>query len=548
MPLSSVQFDDIVVGGGTTGAVIASRLSEDRERRVLLLEAGPDYPDTLPNELLDASYAVINGHNWNMQAVVREGSPAMTGSRARVTKVFDHLSSFLEPEAKSQQSWLGRQATMFPYPLGRVMGGGSAINGCMALHARPEDYARWAVAGGDAWSWERVQPYMSRITTADSSKSAVPIETAAPEDITPCQRAFLEACQALGNREVNLSQGTIAGVGTIPKSVRKGQRVSTATLYLAAARNRSNLTIRSNCMVDRLILERSDGSLMATAVEALVDGVRCRFSGGHITISAGAINSPAILLRSGIGATGEIVRGNLTPMLDLPGVGKNLQDHPSVSIWATPRQGSCLAGEPVHQLMAQQRSTASEKLCDVQVYMLSAMPSQDLQGLQQMTGSDLVLGVSAVIATPSSRGHIEVANGDATTNPRIYLNCLEDPEDLRRMMEGVRAAWRMLRGGPLDIHIDRILLWTQNIIDSDVLLENLIRATVRVVWHPVGTLRMGKEGDAMAVVDPCGRLYGCLNVTVADASILPTVPSVPPNLTCMLIGERIAAGMRGLEA
>jgi choline dehydrogenase len=115
-------------------------------------------------------------------------------------------------------------------------------------------------------------------------------------------------------------------------------------------------------------------------------------------------------------------------------------------------------------------------------------------------------------------------------------------------MEGVRSAWCILRREPLNLHVDRLLLWTQNIIDSDVLLERLIRATVRTTWHPAGTLRMGKEGDAMAVVDQCGRIYGCRNITVADASIMPTIPSVPLNLTCMLIGERIAAHLRGLEA
>lgn len=539
-----MQFDDIVVGGGTAGSLIAARLSEDRGKRVLLLEAGPDYPNTVPPELLDASRALTSGHNWDMQAIVGQSRPAGTGQRGRIAKVFELGSSFLSPEAKCHHS----QITTFPYPLAKVIGGGSAINGCLALHARPEDYAIWATVGSDYWSCERAGPYINRIATADDNKPALPVETPSPEDLTLCQRAFLETCYALGNRHVDLYQGIIAGVGAIPKCVSTGQRVSTSALYLAKARGRTNLTIRTNCLVDRLLFENVNGSLRAIGVEALMDGGRCRFSGGHITVSAGAINSPAILLRSGIGETGEIARSNIKPILDLPGVGKNLQDHPSVSIWGAPRRGSCVAGEPVHQAMVQQRSSACETLCDLQLYMLSAVRTEDVPGLRQITGADLLLGVSAVLATPQSRGSVEIVDADPEKNPCIYLNCLQDVEDLRRMVKAVRSAWCIVRREPLSSHIDRLLLWTQNIVDSDVLLENLIRATVRATWHPVGTLRMGKEGDAMAVVDPHGRLYGCRNVTVADASIMPTIPSVPPNLTCMLIGERIAAHLRGLEA
>jgi choline dehydrogenase len=196
-------------------------------------------------------------------------------------------------------------------------------------------------------------------------------------------------------------------------------------------------------------------------------------------------------------------------------------------------------------LMAQQRSTRSETLCDLQLYMLSAVPTHGLPMLRDMTGSDLALGISAVVATPRSRGRVELVDDEATTSPRIYLNCLQETEDMCRMMEAVRSAWRMVRQEALNIHMERLLLWTQNIIDSDPLLESLIRATVRGTWHPVGTLRMGKEGDPMAVVDQCGRLFGCRNITVADASIMPAIPSVPTCPTCMRIGERIADSRRG---
>ena len=544
-----MQFDDIVVGGGTAGAVIAARLSEEPKRQVLLLEAGPDYPDAVPHGLLDPSFSVTSGHNWNMQAIIREGtSSSVKGQRERIRKVLELASSFLSPEENVQQPSAVAPPVTFPYPLGKVMGGGSAINGCMTLHARAEDYAAWSAEGNDDWNWQSVQPYIRRIAMAESNKPALPAATTATEDLTVCQKAFLDACLALGNNRVDLHQGSVAGVGTLPKGIGNGERVSTAALYLGAARNRANLKIRPNCLVDKILLERGSGLLTAVGVEALVDGVHCRFLGGHVTMSAGAVNSPVILLRSGIGAAEEIVSRNIKPVLNLPGVGKNLQDHPSVTIWAIPRKESCLAGEPVHQMMAQQRSTRSDTLCDLQLYMLSAVRTHSLPMLRDMSGSDLALGISAVVATPRSRGRVELVDDDATTSPRIYLNCLQEAEDICRMMEAVRSAWRVVRQEALNSHVERLLLWTQNIIDSDPLLENLIRATVRGTWHPVGTLRMGKEGDTMAVVDQCGRLFGCRNITVADASIMPAIPSVPTCPTCMLIGERIAAGRRAAES
>jgi choline dehydrogenase len=546
---SDVQYDHIVVGGGTAGVVVAARLSEERDRRVLLLEAGPDYPDDTPAELLDVSAAVTTGnHNWDLQARLSEDAPAaLTGQQARIARVFQVAASRLPPgQSLPALAAAGeRQAASVPYPLGKVMGGGSAINGGLALHARPQDYAIWTEAGNDEWSWERVRPYIERIANEEDEKPALPMEMV-PPGFTRCQGAFLATCLELGYPQVDIRRGTACGVGAVPKSIRAGRRVSTAALYLAAARKRPNLTLEPRCLVDRLILEHRDGALTATGVEALAGGRRCRFAGGQIVLAAGAINSPAILLRSGIGAAEEIARVGGEPLLDLPGVGKNLQDHPAVSIWAAPREGSCPLGETVHQAVLQLRSAASAALCDLQIFMLSAVSTRRLPALRDVVGSEVAMGLSVVVATPLSRGRVELLDRDPASNPRIYLNCMRETADLRRMKEGLRSAWRILSGERLARHIERVVLWSQSIIDSDPLLESLIRSTARVTWHPVGTLRMGREDDAMAVVDQRGRLYGCNNITVADASIMPAIPSVPTNLTCMLIGERIAAHLRGV--
>jgi choline dehydrogenase len=542
-----VSYDHIVIGGGTAGSVVAARLSEDRDRRVLLLEAGPDYPDEIPAELLDARSTVLSGHNWDLQAIVsEEDTGSLTEQQARIAMVFQRAASRLGPGAGSPQlpALTGGAVTRFKYPMGKVMGGGSAVNGGFAFHARPEDYAVWAELGNGRWSWDKVRPAIDRIDGADGGKPALSME-ALTEAPTRFQAAFLEACLAMGHPRVDLRPGTAAGVGVIPRSLRRGERVSSARLYLEAARQRPNLVIRPHCLVDKLLFEPRNGGLTASGVEALVDGRQCRFSGGQIVLSAGSIYSPAILMRSGVGAAAEVARAGGTPLLDLPGVGKNLIDHPAVSIWAVPRPGACVAGEQVHQMLLQQRSTGAASLCDLQLFMLSAVATEKLPPLRDVVGSDLAVGITAVVATPDSRGRVELLDCDPAHHPRIYLNCLKETSDLRRMMEGVRSAWSIMRGEQLGSNIERIVMWNQSIIESDLLMERMMRSTVRSTWHAVGTLRMGREGEATAVVDQYGRLYGCSNVTVADASIMPAIPSVPPSLTCMLIAERIAAHLRG---
>ncbi len=352
--MSDPRYDYVVVGGGTAGAVLAARLSEDRRRTVLLLEAGEDYPHGLPAELLDASGPVTAGHNWDLRALAGEDESPASAPLARASKVLDLVSSRLGA-AQGAASLPDAGAASFPYPMAKVVGGGSAINGALAWHARPEDFAAWAAAGNEWWSWAAVQPGIDRLASPGPDKLALPIEIATARDLTRLQLAFYDTCRELGQPLVDLRQGTAGGVGFIPRNVAGGRRVSVNELYLDAARRRPNLAVQARCLVDKLTFDSPRGEPRADGVEALLDGRRQRFGGQHIVLAAGALQSPVILLRSGIGAAAEIAGAGGTPRLDRPAVGKNLVDHPAVSLWAAPCDGACPLGEPVHQVMLQER-------------------------------------------------------------------------------------------------------------------------------------------------------------------------------------------------
>jgi choline dehydrogenase len=557
------RYDWIVVGGGTAGVILAARLSEDRGSRVLLLEAGPDYPRGLPAELLDASAPVTSGHNWDLLASAGEAeAPGPAEPLARASRVLELVAARLGPGAASASASSpsfpsspapsrgapapGAQAAgRFAYPMAKVIGGGSAINGALAWHARREDYAAWAAAGNDWWSWERVRAAMDRVERPGVDKGALPLATPGEDELTLVQRAFLDACRETGQPAVDLRQGTAPGVGMVTKNVAAGRRVSVNEIYLDAARRRPNLTVRGRCLADRLTFEPRGGALVASGVEALIEGRREHLAGGHVVLAAGAIHSPAIVLRSGVGAAAAVERAGGRPLLDLPGVGGNLADHPAVSLWAPPRAGACRAGEPVHQVMLQQHAGRAAALCDLQLFMISALPAARLPPLGDVIGADLACSISVVLATPRSRGRVELDGLDPLRPPRIQLNFLQEAADLERMVAGMRSAWRLLGHERLAAVLERVVVWDQGLMEAEPHLEKVMRANVRGAWHPVGTLRMGAAADREAVVDQYGSLHGCRNVTVADASILPGPPSVPTNLTCMLVAERIAGRLRG---
>jgi len=326
------------------------------------------------------------------------------------------------------------------------------------------------------------------------------------------------------------------GVGPAPRNVRDGVRVSTAIAYLLSARGRSNLTIRPHCLVDRVLLDGTRAVGLAIECAGNVEQV----FGRRITLSAGTIGTPAILLRSGIGPAEDMGKLGIAPVLDLPGVGANLIEHASVAFRMATR-AEPVSEAPLWQIFLFCTAPGSSEHNDLHVALFSydAQPSSV---------------VTAKLMRPRSRGVLRLRAADPRCAPDIYLNLASEPEDVRRLVEGLHLlctlatteALAAQHTGVITLDDGRQLqaadVWAT--LETPEASAAYIHQTVRHYVHPVGTARMGPADDGGAVVDPYCRVRGIQGLRVADASVMPNVPRANTNLTCIMIGERVANWMR----
>ncbi|MBI1848130.1 MAG: mycofactocin system GMC family oxidoreductase MftG [Candidatus Rokubacteria bacterium] len=506
----TIIYDDVVVGAGSSGAVLAARLSEDRARKVVLVEAGPDYPtvDATPHDLRDATWISVVDHDW--------------GFKAEAVK--------------------GRE---IEFPRGKVTGGSSAVNATIALRGVPADYDEWAALGNSEWAWSKVLPYFRKLEDDQDEAGdlhgrggPIPVRRWRPAELLPVQRAALAACRAAGFADVkdhNHPEST--GVGPWPMNQRDGLRVSTAIAYLLPARGRDNLTIRARSLVDRLVLE----GRRAVGVEVVTGAVREVVRGGRVTLCAGAIASPAILLRSGIGPHDDLAALGITPVLDAPGVGANLIDHPFAAVALVPKPGVCDTRQPTVQVGARYTSPGSPEFNDMQLYMIGHADLTQMPDTMAIVGAPMVFLVGVALQRPRSRGRVSLVSPDPAAPPSIALNYLDEDEDMRRMVEGLRLAWRVAQSPDVLDGAERVALLTEDAMASDEIMQGYLNMTVSTLFHPVGTARMGPDGDPGAVVDQYGRVRGIDGLRVVDASIMPTIPRANTNLTCIMLAERLAA-------
>jgi choline dehydrogenase len=493
---SWTRADTVVVGGGTSGPAVAGLLAESSSERVLVLEAGPDYgarhSGRWPADLLDARALPIS-HGWGYD------------------------SGALYPER------------VLPFDRARVIGGCSSHNGCAALWGSRADYDGWGVAG---WSSDELLPLLHEV----SDRMAVrPGEDA---ELGPYHRAVLEASEAYGvPRVADLNDlDADLGVGPFPANIRDGIRWNAAFAYLDPVRDAPNLAVLGDAIVDRVEL-RPGGSLR---VHALHDGRELVLEAGRVVLTAGTYGTPAILLRSGIGPAQDLERLGIDVVLDLPGVGGNLHDHPMAELDFTgsPELSSALADAssrgfvPEEQTLAKLRSSHCREAFDLHLAPVAAVQRDSL------LAGRVLLAVACM--TPRSRGRLSLASGDPERMPLIDHGYLSDPDgaDLAVIADGVRIAREIAAGEPL-----ASLIGSESGALAGLAGEELaggIRRTHGHYYHPVGSARMGHADDPQAVCDASGRVHGVDGLWVGDCALIPTIPRANTNIPAVVIGTRVA--------
>jgi predicted dehydrogenase (TIGR03970 family) len=530
-----MKYDVVIVGGGAAGSVLASRLAENANTSVLLLEAGPDYPDpaNLPDEVKFGHTRFAESpdskHNWALRGTITEEQGEI------------HVAQ------------------------GKVIGGGSSINGQAMQRGFPEDFDYWSSLGNDEWSYAKVLAYFRKsehdLDIRDDfhgTDGPMPVRRRQSGPWPDIQKAFHAACLQAGFGTTEDTNGpNPSGVGVCPSNNLDGVRMSTALTHLNPVRHRLNLTVRGGVLVRKVLFT----GLKAVGVEAESGGEVFNIEADRVVLSAGAIKSPHLLMLSGIGPQDQLQPFGIPTVHELPGVGQNLWNHLSAQITFKVKDGVTLAGDAdaVH-FSLHYTSQGSSAVNDMVLRTSPVVDEREerVPGVRTryLTGEvppERVARISCILGLPDGSGYVRLASADPRVQPSFNYRYLQHPNDIRRVREGLRLAVRLLESDAYKDVADHRIHPTDDILADDDALDLWIRQTVGTARHVSGTCKMGPDSDSMAVVDQYCRVKGIQGLWVADASVMPRIPrSGGAHATVIMIGERvvdwIASGQPSLTA
>ena len=531
--MSSSAFDYIIVGAGSAGCALAARLSEDSGVSVLLIEAGKK--DTNPFIHAPAGVAglaVLGQANWKYNTTPQRELNARRGYQ----------------------------------PRGKVLGGSSSINAMLYVRGQAEDYNHWAALGNEGWDYQSVLPFFIKSERNDTFHDELhgtegPLGVSSPSHASELNDRFIAACEANGvarNDDYNGSQQ--AGAHILQRTIWDGERCSAAKAYLSPVLHRDNLTVLTNTLTHRVTLV--DGVATGVVVsnrgkERVIKATR------EVLLAAGAFGSPQVLQLSGIGESEELAAHGISPQVELPGVGKNLQDHIDYVVdyrcsethssfgislkgafqllgdtlqWIRKREGRITSS--IAESGAFFSTETGTDRPDIQLIFVAGMVDDHARKLHLGHG----FSCHATVLRPYSRGTVSLASPDPKDSPLIDPQFLADPRDRQTMLDGARKMHEILASEALSPGREQ-LLYPLDYRNDNALMAD-IRSRADTQYHPVGSCKMGPSTDSMAVVDNQCRVYGVSGLRVVDASIMPTLVSGNTNAPTIMIAEKIAHEMK----